>query len=322
MIPAPTPANELQRLAALLRLRLLDCVPDSNFEAITQCVALATGAPIALISLVDAERQWFMCRVGLDARETPRDISFCGHAIMADKPLIVPDAHRDARFADNPLVTGEPKIWATVVGVVAHVRHRNPVEEVRDQVYFSQRQVLRNPSVYIVRTIGDPAAIVPSVREALKRVDAALPIYDVRPLMAYVDGANATRGFTMRLAVIFALVALTLASVGIYGVVAYSVTLRHREFGVRRALGAGAAQVIALVARDGARLLTRGIVAGLAGAALVAWFLRGLLFGVSPWDVTIYAAAVPVLLIAGLIACLLPARRALAANPVDALRAE
>ena len=112
MIPAPTPANELQRLAALLRLRLLDCVPDSNFEAITQCVALATGAPIALISLVDAERQWFMCRVGLDARETPRDISFCGHAIMADKPLIVPDAHRDARFADNPLVLGPPYVRA------------------------------------------------------------------------------------------------------------------------------------------------------------------------------------------------------------------
>ncbi len=112
MLPAPIPANELQRLAALLRLRLLDCVPDASFDALTRCVALATGAPIALISLVDAERQWFMCRVGLDARETPRDISFCGHAIMAEKPLIVPDAHRDARFADNPLVLGPPHVRA------------------------------------------------------------------------------------------------------------------------------------------------------------------------------------------------------------------
>ena len=226
------------------------------------------------------------------------------------------------RLAVDPFVTGEPKIWATVVGVVAHVRHRNPVEEVRDQVYFSQRQVVRNPSVYIVKATGDPAAVVPSAREALKRIDPALPIYDVRPLMAYVEGANATRAFTMQLAVIFALVALTLASVGIYGVIAYSVTLRHREFGVRRALGAGAAQVVALVARDGATLLTRGIAAGLAGAALVTWFLRGLLFGVSPWDVTTYAAAIPVLLVAGMIACLLPARRAIATNPVDALRSE
>ena len=163
---------------------------------------------------------------------------------------------------------------------------------------------------------------MPAVREALKKIDPVLPIYDVRPLTAYVEGANATRAFTMQLAVIFALVALALASVGIYGVMAYAVTLRHREFGVRRALGAGAAHVIALVARDGARLLTRGILAGLAGAALVTWFLRGLLFGVSPWDLTTYAAAIPVLFVAGLIACLLPARNALATNPIDALRSE
>lgn len=226
------------------------------------------------------------------------------------------------RLAVDPFVTGEPKIWGTVVGMVKHVRHRSPVEEVRDQVYFPQRQVLRNPSVYVVKTAGDPAAIGPAVRDALKRIDPALPIYDARPLMAYVEGANATRGFTMRLAVIFALVALALASVGIYGVIAYSVTLRHREFGVRRALGAGAAQVIALVARDGATLLTHGILAGLAGAALVTWFLRGLLFGVSPWDKPIYATAISVLLVVGLVACLLPARRALATNPVDALRSE
>ena len=226
------------------------------------------------------------------------------------------------RLAVDPFVIGKPQIWATVVGMVQHVRHRSPVEEVRDQVYFPQRQVLRNPSVYIVKTSGDPAAIVPAVRDVLKKIDPVLPIYDVRPLTAYVERANATRAFTMQLAVIFALVALALASVGIYGVIAYSVTLRHREFGVRRALGAGAAQVIALVARDGARLLTRGILAGLAGAALVTWFLRGLLFGVSPWDVTTYAAAIPVLLMVGLIGCLLPARRALATNPVDALRSE
>jgi putative ABC transport system permease protein len=226
------------------------------------------------------------------------------------------------RLAVDPFVTGEPKIWATVVGVVQHVRHRSPVEEVREQIYFSQRQLLRNPSVYIVKAAGDPAAIVPAVREALKKIDSVLPIYDVRPLTAYVEGANATRAFTMQLAVIFALVALALASVGIYGVIAYAVTLRHREFGVRRALGARAAHVIALVVRDGARLLAHGILAGLAGAALVTWFLRGLLFGVSPWDLTTYAAAIPVLFVAGLIACLLPARKALATNPIDALRSE
>lgn len=112
MTPAPTPENELQRLAALLRLRLLDAVPDQSFEAITRCVSAGTGAPTALISLVDADRQWFMCRVGLDAPETPREVSFCGHAIMAEKPFVVPDALRDPRFADNPLVTGAPFVRA------------------------------------------------------------------------------------------------------------------------------------------------------------------------------------------------------------------
>ncbi len=226
------------------------------------------------------------------------------------------------RLGVDTFVTGKPQIWATVIGVVRHVRHRSLVTEIREQVYFPQRQVLRNPSVYVVKTAGDPAAIAPAVRTALEAIDPALPIYDVRPLSAYVDTAIATRGFTMRLAVIFALVAVALASVGIYGVIAYSVTLRHHEFGVRRALGARGAQLLALVARDGATLLTTGIVTGLAGATVITWFLRGLLFGVSPWDLTTYLMAIPLLLVAGAIACLIPARRALATNPVDALRSE
>jgi predicted permease len=219
-------------------------------------------------------------------------------------------------------VTGKPEQWATVIGVVEHVRHRTPVAEVRDQIYFSQRQALRNPSVYVVKSAGDPAALVPAIRDAVTNIDPTLPIYDVRPLSMYVDSANATRQFTMRLAVIFAGVAVLLAAVGIYGVIAYSVAIRHREFGVRRALGAQTRQVLGLVARDGARLLSLGLAAGALLAAITAWSMRGLLFGVGPWDPATYAIALPVLLLAGALACLLPARRAIAANPVDALRAE
>ncbi len=218
-------------------------------------------------------------------------------------------------------VTGKADAPATVVGVVEHVRHRNPVAEVREQIYFSQRQALRNPSVYVVKASGN-AAVMPAVREVLKSVDAAQPIYDVRPLSAYVDTANATRAFTMQLAVIFAAIALLLASVGVYGVIAYTVALRHREFGVRRALGAQTAAVVAIVFLDGARLLWRGIAVGVVAAAVAAWFLRGLLFGVGPWDAGTYAIAVPVLVVSGVIACVLPARRAITANPVDALRSE
>ena len=222
----------------------------------------------------------------------------------------------------DTFVTGKPVIGAKVVGVVEHVRHRNPTLEVREQIYFPQRQAMRNPSVWIVKSTGDPAAVVPAIREALKQLDPTQPIYDVRPLAAYSESANATRQFTMQLSVLFALVALTLASVGIYGVIAYSVATRHREFGVRRALGAQSTQVLALVARDGARLMVRGLLVGLVLAAIVGWTMRGLLYGVSPWDPVTYASAIPVLLAAGLIACLPPARRAIAANPMEALRAE
>lgn len=112
MLAAPKPANELQRLAALLRHKLLDAPPEPRFEAVTRVAAAATGAPIALISLVDANRQWFMCKVGLDACETPREVSFCGHAICGLEPLAIDDAFRDARFADNPLVLGPPHVRA------------------------------------------------------------------------------------------------------------------------------------------------------------------------------------------------------------------
>jgi putative ABC transport system permease protein len=219
-------------------------------------------------------------------------------------------------------VTGKAEQWATVIGVVEHVRHRSPIADVRDQLYFSQRQALRNPSVYIVKAAGDPTALMPAVREAIRTIDATQPIYDVRPLAMYVATANATRQFTMRLAVMFALVAVLLASVGVYGVIAYSVALRHREFGVRRALGAQAAQVVALVAREGSLLLGAGMAAGVILAAAVAWWMQGLLFGVGPWDPGIYVTAIPLLLLAGALACLLPARRALKVSPVEALRAE
>jgi predicted permease len=252
---------------------------------------------------------------------------------LTSHPVVIVDARLAARtwpgqsavgrrLGVDTFVSGKAEVEATVVGVVEHVRHRDPIVEVREQIYFPQRQAMRNPAVWIVKSAGDPAALMPAIREALRALDPALPIYDVRPLAAYSEAANATRQFTMRLSVLFALVALALASVGIYGVIAYSVATRHREFGVRRALGAQSTQVLALVARDGARLLLRGLGAGVLGAALIAWMMRGLLFGVSPWDPVTYASAIAALMAAGLIACLLPARRAVAANPIESLRAE
>ncbi|MGX9219606.1 putative bifunctional diguanylate cyclase/phosphodiesterase [Massilia varians] len=101
------PLDEAQRLAALHATRLLGSTPEETFDRITRTAARLLGVPIALVSLIDKDRQWFKSRTGLDACETPREISFCGHAILSDEPLVVPDAAQDARFVDNPLVTGD-----------------------------------------------------------------------------------------------------------------------------------------------------------------------------------------------------------------------
>lgn len=104
------PLDEAQRLAALHATRLLGSAPEETFDRITRTAARLLGVPIALVSLIDRDRQWFKSRTGLDACETPREISFCGHAILGDEPLVVPDAAQDARFVDNPLVTGDMQL--------------------------------------------------------------------------------------------------------------------------------------------------------------------------------------------------------------------
>ena len=110
MTPAPLPADEEARLHALRELLLLDTPADERYDRLTRFAAEQLGTPIALMTLVDGQRQWFKSRVGLDVLETDREISFCGHAILNSGLFVIEDASSDARFSDNPLVTGEPHI--------------------------------------------------------------------------------------------------------------------------------------------------------------------------------------------------------------------
>jgi GAF domain-containing protein len=106
----PAPINEAQRLDALHSLRILDTPPEERFDRLTRLARRLFDVPQALVSLVDEDRQWFKSHSGTEVTETPRDVSFCGHAILGDEVFVVPDACQDPRFADNPLVTGEPGI--------------------------------------------------------------------------------------------------------------------------------------------------------------------------------------------------------------------
>lgn len=110
MLAPSKPANEALRIQALHALNVLDSAPEERFDRLTRLAKRLFNVPIALVTLVDKDRQWFKSCVGLDVNETPRDVSFCGHAILQDELLLVPDAKQDRRFHDNPLVTGEPKI--------------------------------------------------------------------------------------------------------------------------------------------------------------------------------------------------------------------
>jgi putative ABC transport system permease protein len=174
----------------------------------------------------------------------------------------------------------------------------------------------------VARTAGDAAAVASAMKEAVWSFDRNLTISQVVTMDGVVAEANAQSRFEMLLLSIFAGVALVLASVGIYGVISYSATRRTHEIGVRMSLGATRAQVLVLIARQAMYLVLGGSVAGVAGALLLSRLMAKLLYGVRPTDPETFAAVAVGLGAVALLACYLPARRAMRIDPVAALRCE
>ncbi len=228
------------------------------------------------------------------------------------------------------MAMGSNDRWLTVVGVVADIHHRGLDAVPRPEMYRPHAQFRYGdaaaPAVstmtWAVRTVGDPRAAVGHARAAIREVDARLGISDVATLEQVVADSTSDRRLNMLLFVLLGTLALALATVGVYGVVAYSVSQRTHEIGVRMAIGARPRDVVRLMLDEGGRLAIAGVAAGSIAALLGARLIRGLLFNVSATDPMTFVAVPLGLLAVALLASYIPARRATRVDPVIALRGE
>jgi ABC-type antimicrobial peptide transport system permease subunit len=215
-----------------------------------------------------------------------------------------------------------------VVGVVGDVRFRGLERVSEPQVYLPSTQVNDGaiifyvPKALAIRTTGSPPAVIPAVREIIRRAEPKLPIFEVQTLAEMVDRETMSRAVQVRVLAVFAAIAFGLAAVGIHGLLSFAVSQRVTEIGVRRALGAQASDVLSMVLSRGLALAIAGIVPGVVIAYGAGRGMEALLAGVAPADTLTLASAVGLSLIMTLLGTLGPTLRALRVDPITALRAE
>ena len=211
---------------------------------------------------------------------------------------------------------------AEIIGVVGNVRYDSLIDEAPPAVYFPHPDLAYPFMTLVVRTEGDPTAMAPAIQREIRALDPNQPLSDVRTMNQVMSEWVARSRFNTLLLGLFAGLATLLSAVGIFGVMNYSVALRTRELGLRLAVGAQPRQVLLLVLKQGLALTIIGVVLGLAAAFGLTRLLSGLLFGVAAVDVTTFASISLLLVIVSLLACYLPARRAMRIDPLRALRYE
>ncbi|HYJ86769.1 MAG TPA: ABC transporter permease [Pyrinomonadaceae bacterium] len=223
------------------------------------------------------------------------------------------------RWARNPGVQ-----WITIVGVAGDVKHYGLDLPEEPGLYspYTQAPPWKRWMTLVARTQSDPATMAQAIKQQVWKVDAQLPVTKVHTMDEVAATSFAARRFNMSLLALFAVLALVLAAVGIYGVMSYAVTQRTQEIGIRMALGAQAADVLKLIIRNGLTLTLIGVVLGMAGALALTRLMSTLLFGVTPTDKLTFVAVSGVLIFVALLACYVPARRATKVDPLEALRYE
>jgi len=208
------------------------------------------------------------------------------------------------------------------VGVVGSVHQTTLDAKPKAELYFALAEAQRRLSdmSLVVRTTSDPDAATHDITRVIRKIDPNQPVYRVEPMRDVVTESVSDRKLYLDLLAGFAGLALALTGIGLFGVVSYTVSQRTREIGVRIAIGARPSEVFAMVVRSGMRLVLLGIVAGLAASLLLGRAVESFLFGVGRADPATLAAIAAILGIVGVLACVLPARRAVAIDPLEALR--
>jgi predicted permease len=256
--------------------------------------------------------------------------AFDAHDTAASpKVAIINQSLARKRFPNvNPLgkefKTGNDKDgWIRIVGICADTRYANLRDEPPAQFFMLYQQQSRVGGLtYALRTNLEPAALAPALREAVQKVDRDLPIVDIRTQKEQINSNMQTERIFASLTAGFGLLALVLACVGIYGIMAYSVANRRNEIGIRLALGAQPGQVRGMILRESTLLAVAGIVVGVAAALLLTRLVKSMLYGIGPYDPLTLSAGVLVLLAVALAASWIPARRAAGVEPMEALRHE
>jgi putative ABC transport system permease protein len=272
---------------------------------------------------------------------TLRGRTFNAQDLPGRQPVMIIDELAAQRFfpgqdpigkqIDDPVTVGEPNETGppiTIIGVVAHTRHSAPGERMDARnlamMYFPAAQYPRNELKLMVRVSSghNPYALVSAIKREIAALDPGQAVSDIATMEENIADSLASRRLSMTLLGVFAALALGLASIGLYGVMALAVTQRTRELGIRLALGADRAQIFRLVLGQGFILVGIGLTAGLVLAAATGRALASILYGVSTWDLTGFFSAAIILIGVALIACCVPARRATRVDPIVALRAE
>ena len=222
---------------------------------------------------------------------------------------------------DNPA-------WREIVGVVGEIKNRGLSYEPKEQYYYPASQTgagirhLIDNTYLMIRTEGAPDAIIPALRKQIRAIDPDQPVSYVTTVCAQADELLAPQRLQSLLVGIFAILALGLAGIGLYGVVAYTTRQRTREFGIRLALGARYDQVVWLVLRQGMKMVAAGLIIGLAGACALGPALSGFIHEIQPWDLWVDCSVALIIAAVAMLACFIPARRATRIDPMTALREE